>query len=217
MQPIALSAEERRAALTRLACLHILVIIASNYLVQFPITIFGVGTTLGSFTFPVIFLATDLTVRVFGAGLARRIIFFAMLPALLASCVVSALFHEGVWAGWASLAHLDSVSLRIACASFAGYCCGQLMDITVFNRLRALGAWWQAPFFSSLVGTALDTAVFFSIAFYRSENLFMAEHWVDLAVVDYISKIVICTLFYLPIYGVILNSLARRLSRVRSV
>ncbi len=86
-------------ALIWLAFFHILIIAASNYLVQFPFEVFGFHTTWGAFTFPFIFLATDLTVRIFGQRLARRIIFWVMLPALALSYAVSVLFHEGAWTG----------------------------------------------------------------------------------------------------------------------
>lgn len=85
---------QRIKALFWLSLFHLLVIISSNYLVQLPITIL-VSTTRGAFSFPFIFLATDLTVRIFGAPLARRIIFAVMIPALLVSYVVSSLFYMG--------------------------------------------------------------------------------------------------------------------------
>lgn len=86
------SAQQRLKALLWLSFFHILIIASSNYLVQLPITIFGFHTTCGAFTFPFIFLTTDLTVRVFGAPLARRIILVVMMPALLISYLLSTLF-----------------------------------------------------------------------------------------------------------------------------
>ena len=84
---------QRRNALIWLSLFHLLVITSSNYLVQLPITIFGFHTTWGAFSFPFIFLATDLTVRIFGAPLARRIIFAVMIPALIISYGISSLFY----------------------------------------------------------------------------------------------------------------------------
>ncbi len=98
---------QRIKALFWLSLFHLLVIISSNYLVQLPITIFGFHTTWGAFSFPFIFLATDLTVRIFGAPLARRIIFAVMIPALLVSYVVSSLFYMGAWQGFAALANFN--------------------------------------------------------------------------------------------------------------
>ena len=120
-----------RRILWSLAALHVAVIIASNVLVQIPLQLGPVLTTWGSFTFPLIFLATDLTVRVLGRDTARRVVLWAMGPALLASYVVSVLFAEGRFAGWASLAEFNLFVFRIACASFAAYVVGQITDIQV--------------------------------------------------------------------------------------
>ncbi|SUG31019.1 membrane protein [Salmonella enterica subsp. arizonae] len=127
---------QRIKALFWLSLFHLLVIISSNYLVQLPITIFGFHTTWGAFSFPFIFLATDLTVRIFGAPLARRIIFAVMIPALLVSYVVSSLFYTGAWQGFAALANFNLFVARIAAASFMAYALGQILDVHVFNRLR---------------------------------------------------------------------------------
>ncbi|MDO5640575.1 MAG: 7-cyano-7-deazaguanine/7-aminomethyl-7-deazaguanine transporter [Neisseria sp.] len=206
---------QQRKALVWLTLFHILVIASSNYLVQFPFEIFGFHTTWGAFTFPFIFLATDLTVRIFGQRLARRIIFWVMLPALLLSYVFSVLFSEGSWTGWASLAAFNTFVGRIALASFAAYAVGQLLDIFVFNRLRRLKSWWAAPTASTFAGNALDTLVFFSVAFYASRDAFMAANWPEIAFVDYLFKLTICTLFFLPAYGVILNILTKKLTTLK--
>ncbi|MGU0161401.1 queuosine precursor transporter [Escherichia coli] len=93
------SQTQRYKALFWLSLFHLLVITSSNYLVQLPVSILGFHTTWGAFSFPFIFLATDLTVRIFGAPLARRIIFAVMIPALLISYVISSLFYMGSWQG----------------------------------------------------------------------------------------------------------------------
>lgn len=93
------SQTQRYKALFWLSLFHLLVITSSNYLVQLPVSILGFHTTWGAFSFPFIFLATDLTVRIFGAPLARRIIFAVMIPALLISYVISSLFYMGFLAG----------------------------------------------------------------------------------------------------------------------
>jgi len=110
---------QRRNALIWLSLFHLLVITSSNYLVQLPITIFGFHTTWGAFSFPFIFLATDLTVRIFGAPLARRIIFAVMIPALIISYGISSLFYMGSWQGFEALAHFNLFVARIATASFS--------------------------------------------------------------------------------------------------
>ena len=126
------------------------VVVASNFLVQFPLagSLFGVQLgdllTWGAFSYPVAFLVTDLTNRQFGPSIARR--------------VVLAGFVVGV-----TVSFFTSVP-RIAIASGTAFLIGQLLDISVFNRLRRQ-TWWRAPLAGSLAGSAIDTALFFSIAF----------------------------------------------------
>ncbi|MGO3685949.1 MAG: queuosine precursor transporter, partial [Proteus vulgaris] len=133
---------QKAVALLWLSLFHILIITSSNYLVQLPISIFGFHTTWGAFTFPFIFLATDLTVRIYGAPLARRIITAVMLPALAISYLISTLFFQGSWQGFTSLGDFNIMVARIATASFMAYVLGQIMDVSVFNRLRQQQKWW---------------------------------------------------------------------------
>lgn len=208
---LAVSDLQARRCLVLLVCFHIGVIAASNYLVQIPFTIFGVHTTWGAFSFPFIFLATDLTVRVFGKRSARKIVFRVMFPALVVSYVVSVVFPRGGFAGLDALSHWNVVVGRIALASFVAYGIGQLLDITVFDRLRRLRAWWVAPGVSTVVGNLADTMAFFSVAFYASTDPFMAANWQQIAWVDYAGKLVISLVFFLPLYGIVLAWLGRRL------
>ncbi|MCX7693793.1 7-cyano-7-deazaguanine/7-aminomethyl-7-deazaguanine transporter [Tepidimonas taiwanensis] len=198
--------------LPTLVALHIAVIIASNYLVQLPFELFGVHTTWGAFTFPLIFVITDLTVRLIGAPAARRVVARVMVPALVASYVVSVLFFEGRFNGWTALGEFNGFVFRIALASFVAYVIGQLADITVFTWLRRLPQWWVAPAASTVVGGLLDTFVFFSVAFHRSSDAFMAEHWVEIATVDYLTKLAFSLVALLPLYGVTLRALLRWLA-----
>ncbi len=130
-----------------------LVVVASNILVQYPLsgTLFGINLgdllTWGAFTYPIAFLVTDLTNRQFGPSIARRVV--------LAGFVVGVTLSF-----WTSLP-------RIAIASGTAYLIGQLLDISVFNRLRRQ-SWWRAPLAGSMFGSVLDTALFFSIAFAAS-------------------------------------------------
>lgn len=206
-----LTKEQYTKALTYLAFWHIVVIAASNYLVQFPFEIGPIKNTWGAFTFPFIFLTTDLTVRIFGQSLARKIIFVVMFPALIISYFISVIFHDGAWAGFSGIATFDVMVFRIALASFGGYIVGQIMDITVFNRLRKKKSWWLAPAASTVFGSLVDTIVFFSIAFFHSTDPYMAEHWVAIASADYAVKLMISTLFFLPAYGILLNILIKKL------
>ncbi|CAH6034530.1 Inner membrane protein YhhQ [Klebsiella pneumoniae] len=203
---------QRKKALVWLSLFHLLVITSSNYLVQLPISIFGFHTTWGAFSFPFIFLATDLTVRIFGAPLARRIIFAVMVPALAISYGISALFSMGEWQGFAALGTFNLFVARIAVASFMAYALGQILDVHVFNRLRQSRRWWLAPTASTLFGNISDTVAFFFIAFWRSPDPFMAAHWGEIALVDYSFKVLISIIFFLPMYGVLLNMLLKRLA-----
>ncbi|APE32185.1 hypothetical protein BOX17_15230 [Halomonas aestuarii] len=209
-----LSDAQTRRCLALLVTFHILVIAASNYLVQLPFTLLGFHTTWGAFSFPFIFLATDLTVRLFGKETARAIILRVMLPALVISYVVSVVFPRGGFAGLEALGEWNLFVARIALASFMAYVLGQLLDVQVFDRLRALRAWWVAPAVSTVLGNLADTFAFFSIAFHRSPDPFMATHWPEIAWVDYVIKLGISLAFFLPLYGVLLAWLSRRLVAV---
>lgn len=200
--------------LALLVAFHILIIIASNYLVQLPIDLFGFHSTWGAFSFPFIFLATDLTVRLIGKTEARGVIARAMIPALIASYIVSVLFHEGSFNGIGALSEFNSFVFRIAFASFAAYVLGQLLDVQVFDRMRRNHIqWWVAPAAASVFGQALDTIAFFGIAFWRSSNPFMAEHWGEIAVVDYVIKLAVSLLLFVPMYGIALNAIVRSMKR----
>ncbi|EKE73007.1 7-cyano-7-deazaguanine/7-aminomethyl-7-deazaguanine transporter [Gallaecimonas xiamenensis] len=195
--------------LAKLIAFHILVITASNYLVQLPFTLWGLHTTWGAFTFPFIFLATDLTVRLLGAEPARRVIFWTMIPALFVSYGVSVLFPQGNFAGFEQAGALNLFVARIALASFLAYVLGQVLDVQIFNRMRRLGPWWLAPAASTVLGNLFDTLVFFSAAFYQSDDPFMASHWLQIAWMDYGFKLLISLVFFLPLYGVLLNWLLK--------
>lgn len=208
---------QQNKALFWLVIFHLIVIASSNYLVQIPFTLFGLHTTWGAFTFPFIFLATDLTVRIFGAGMARKIIFWVMLPALAISYLLSVVFFEGTFQGFNQLSVFNLFVARIAIASFMAYLLGQIMDVHVFNRLRQLKQWWVAPTCSTLFGNALDTIAFFSIAFYMSSDPFMAEHWTEIALVDYSVKLIISLGLFVPMYGVLLNYLMKKLTTVAEI
>lgn len=210
--------DAQRRSLLLLAFFHIFIITISNYLVQItfeikiPFTDITIPTTWGTFTFPFIFLATDLTVRVFGSALARKIIFVVMIPALVVSYIVSVLFFEGTFQGLATLGEFNLFVFRIALASFVAYAVGQLIDIFVFNRLRQGKTWWLAPASSTTFGSLIDTFVFFAVAFYQSEDAFMAENWFAIGSVDYAFKLFVSLLLFVPLYGVLLNFIVKKLN-----
>ncbi|MGO2510525.1 7-cyano-7-deazaguanine/7-aminomethyl-7-deazaguanine transporter [Marinomonas polaris] len=206
---------QKGKALCYLAMFHLLIIASSNYLVQIPFTVSGFHTTWGAFTFPFIFLATDLTVRIFGAALARKIIFLVMIPSLIVSYVLSVVFAQGEFQGFGALSSLNTFVGRIAIASLMAYLLGQVLDIQVFNRLRQLKQWWIAPAASTLFGNGLDTLAFFGIAFYQSPDPFMAQHWQEIALADFGFKLIISLGLFIPLYGVLLNYLTKKITEVK--
>jgi len=200
-----------KSILIPLVLFHLAVIAISNYLVQIPVTIFGFQTTWGAFTFPFIFLATDLTVRIYGAAQARKIIFSAMIPALIISYILSVLFFEAKFQGFEQLAVLNTFVARIAIASFIAYTVGQLLDILVFNNFRQNRQWWIAPAASTVIGGLIDTVLFFVIAFYASTDEFMAANWPEIASVDYAFKLIISLALFIPAYGVFMSAISGKL------
>lgn len=144
-----------------------LVVVASNILVQFPMQ-GNLGSvaladilTWGAFTYPLAFLVTDLANRRYGPKLARRVVFAGFVTAVICSIVVPPLLFR---AGLLEFETTADRLVRIAAASGAAFLTAQLLDVTVFNRLRRL-SWWRAPVFGSIAGSVFDTLIFFTIAF----------------------------------------------------
>lgn len=198
-----------------LSFLHIILIILSNILVQYPFDILGFHTTWGAFTYPAIFILTDLTTRLANAHEARKIVFRSMLPGLFFSYFIASYIEVVEGISWSNLFVIHLVPLRIAIACFIAYAIGQLLDILVFQRYRNNNAWWVAPTFSTSLGNVLDTLLFFSIAFYNSTNPFLSAHWPEIAMVDIFFKVGISLLAFVPIYGLVLRALGTRSHRVK--
>lgn len=188
------SMDLNRKLITYLVLGHCFIIAISNYLVQFPINIFGLDYTIGTFTFPIIVLATDLTVRLSNATNARKVIGYAFIPAF----IISYIFAD----------------FRIAIASVLAYSIGQLLDVFVFSKVRdkvgddgfnLSSYWYLAPVVSTFFAQLIDTYLFYGVAFYNSADDFMRENWDLIAFNDFILKLVVCYLAFLPIYVLILN------------
>lgn len=144
-----------------------LVVVASNILVQFPMQGRVAGLSLadiltwGAFTYPFAFLVTDLANRRYGPAIARKVVFVGFMTAVVCSIVVPPLlFRHGLIEFETAAGRL----VRIAVASGSAFLAAQLLDVTVFNRLRRQ-SWWRAPIFGTLVGSVFDTMIFFTIAF----------------------------------------------------
>lgn len=191
---------------------HIFILVLSNYAVQIPLTVFDINTTVGTFTYPFIFLSTDLTVRIFGQTRARKIVFMAMIPGLILSYLVGTIFEHGQFQGLDNLSEFSYFVFRITLASLSAYLVGQLADILVFQRLRELKQWWPAPICSSIFGNLLDTFAFFAVAFWGTNDAFMASNWMEIGTVDYMVKLTANMFVFIPIYGVLLNYLMKKMA-----
>jgi len=175
---------------------HVSVIAVSNYIVQFPQSFYGIDFTWAMFTFPLVILATDLTVRLTGSLNARIIVALAFIPAIEISYYLS--------------------DFRIGLASGIAYAVGQFLDISVFKKIYKNTAsvtdkkWWIAPVISTFFANIIDTYLFYSIAFKDGADEFMAENWVGIATTDLVFKVVISLLLFLPLYKLLLNYLENK-------
>ena len=158
-----------------------IVIIISNYLVQFPINKFNLEKilTYGAFSYPITFLITDLANRRFGKEKARKLVYFGFILGILLTLFISTNFE-------------DVISIRIALGSGTAFLVAQLVDIEIFQRLRN-NAWFIAPMTSSVFGSITDTFLFFSIAF-----LGTGIPWVTLAFGDLFVKLLMAFLMLIP-------------------
>ncbi|AJE44740.1 queuosine precursor transporter [Celeribacter indicus] len=141
------------------------IVVASNILVQF-LLLDGL-LTWGAFTYPFAFLVTDVMNRVYGPAAARKVILAGFVTGVACSLIGTQVTLQGDGFTY------QAVALRVAVASGTAFLVAQLVDVFVFNRLRG-GQWWTAPFVSSLVGSVLDTAIFFTVAFSQSIAIFGA-------------------------------------------
>ena len=157
------------------------VVLISNFLVQFPVKYYGLENilTYGAFSYPIAFLITDLANRSFGKIISRKIVYFGFTIGLLFTLIFSTNFS-------------DLISVRIAIGSGTAFIVAQLLDVQVFDRLRRK-TWFVAPLFSSLIGSTVDTFLFFSISFYGT-----GVPWITLSLGDLGVKIFIALIMLIP-------------------
>jgi len=202
-----------------------IIVVASNILVQF-LLLDGL-LTWGAFTYPLAFLVTDVMNRVYGPSAARKVVFSGLVVGIICSLIGSQIMLQGDGFEY------PAVALRIAIGSATAFLIAQLLDIVVFNRLRD-GSWWKAPLGSTLVGSTVDTAIFFSIAFASVFNGFSASAaeevmwaqdaapflltgpdaplWVTLAVADWGVKLSIALIALVPFRIIVGRIMARTIS-----
>ena len=190
-----------KTMLWKLVALHVIVITVSNGLVNIPVEIFGFKLTWAAFTFPLVVIATDLTVRLLGKQIARSTIAVAYPFAIIGSIAVVLL--EGA---------PTSVALRIGFASATAYAIGTMLDVYVFQHIREKWSnnWWLAPAVSTVAANIIDTYTFFFTAFSGSANEYMAANWMEIAGSQTILKIFVGLIIFLPAYGVLLNHLQKK-------
>ena len=192
-----------RALVTKLVILHTLVIAVSNYLVTIRFDVFpGADLPLfgsfplaaAAFTFPIVVVATDLTVRMVGKEACRAVVARAIIPAIIASVLVL-------------LALGDEHAYRVGLASGVAYAIGTMLDVYVFQHIREkyTEMWWAAPAVSTIAANIIDTYAFFYTAFYPAP-------WVHgVAFNNTLTKIVVGLVVFLPAYGLLLTYLKKRL------
>ena len=157
------------------------VVLASNYLVQFPINYYGLDEilTYGAFSYPIAFLITDLANRSYGKKIARKVVYFGFLVGVLFTLLFSTNFA-------------DLISIRIAIGSGIAFLVAQLLDVKIFDYLRKK-QWFIAPLTSSIIGSSVDTFLFFSISFYAT-----GVPWVTLSLGDLSVKIFVAIIMLIP-------------------
>lgn len=190
-----------RSMLMKLVLLHVAVITVSNALVAIPVEIAGIKLTWAAFTFPLVVLATDLTVRMLGKSIARSTIVAAYPLAIIGSIAVVML--EGA---------PQSVAMRIGLASATAYAIGTMLDVYVFQYLREnWRQWWIAPAVSTVAANVIDTYTFFWVAFNNSADEYMAANWMEIAGSQVVIKIAVGLIIFLPAYGLLLKALSGKL------
>ena len=157
------------------------VVLASNYLVQLPIKYYGLEEllTYGAFSYPIAFLITDLANKFYGKIIARKIVYIGFVIGILFTILFSTNFT-------------DLISIRIAIGSGLAFLIAQLLDVQIFDRLRKK-KWYVAPLTSSLIGSTVDTFLFFSVAFYGT-----GVPWVTLSFGDLTIKVFVALIMLIP-------------------
>ncbi len=163
------------------------IVAISNFLVQFPVNYLGLENilTYAAFTYPITFLITDLANRKYGKLIARRVVYFGFFIGIILTLYFSTNFE-------------DLISIRIAIGSGTAFLVAQLLDVRVFDLLRKK-MWFIAPLSSSLLGSLIDTLLFFSISFYNTD-----VPWITLAMGDFIVKVLISLIMLIP-FRLLLN------------
>ena len=192
-----------KRTLIYLVLFQIIVITISNFLVSIPIEFLNFKLTWSAFSFPLVVLAIDLTIRILGKSTARSTIAISYPFAIISSIGVLLIEGSSVYE-----------ALRIGIASASAYGISTLLDVYIFQVIREkYKYWWLAPSVSTVFANIIDTFVFFYTAFYNSTDEYMKENWVEIALNQSIIKIIIGLTLFLPIYGIFLNYILYKLKK----
>ena len=187
--------------ITSLVVTHIFIITLSNVLVAIPLNIYGFKLTWAAFSFPLVVVTTDLTVRLLGKSIARKTITFSYPLAIISSVLI--IYFEK---------NLVSIALRIGLASATAYALGTLIDIYAFQLIREkYSIWWIAPALSTIISNIIDSYTFFYTAFSNSSDKYMSLNWFEIAGTQTVLKILIGLVFFLPVYGILLSYIQKRI------
>lgn len=190
-----------RSLVLLLVSIHIFIITLSNALVAIPLILYGYKLTWAAFSFPLVVVATDLTVRLLGKSIAQKIITFSYPLAIISSIIV--VYFEG---------NPLSVAFRIGFASATAYTFGIIIDIYAFQFIRErYSIWWIAPALSTIISNIIDSYFFFFVAFFSSEDQYMSQNWFEIAGTQTVLKIIIGLILFLPIYGILLNYILKKI------
>lgn len=190
-----------KRTLIYLVLFQIIVITISNFLVSIPIEFLNFKLTWSAFSFPLVVLAIDLTIRILGKSTARATIAISYPFAIISSIGVLLIEGSSVYE-----------ALRIGFASASAYGISTLLDVYIFQVIREkYKYWWLAPSVSTVFANIIDTFVFFYTAFYNSTDEYMKENWVEIALNQSFIKIIIGLILFLPIYGIFLNYILYKL------
>lgn len=189
--------------LRNLVIFHTVIIALSNWLVNFKFQVVGFTLAYAAFTFPLVVVATDLTVRLVGKELGRLVVGLSFIPAIIASIIVIMLSGAPT-----------HVAVRIGAASGIAYLLSTLLDVYVFQYFREkYQQWWIAPTLSSIVATVIDTYAFFGAAFWKNVGSKFEHNWPEVATNHILVKMVVSLCVILPAYGVLLNYIQKKLQR----
>ena len=198
--------KKKISLLPLLVIFHISIITLSNVLVSIPIEFYSFKITWAAFSFPLIVVATDLTIRLKGKSMAQKTITFSFPFAIISSILILYLEENPA-----------SVSIRIGIASGIAYAIGVLIDINAFQFIREkYASWWIAPALSTIVSNIIDSYTFFFTAFYNSDDIYMSNNWFEIAGTQTILKILIGLIFFLPAYGVLLRFFSRKINSLKN-